>query len=574
MTEDSFWIQRLMQRATRRRLLQGAVTGGTGLAVALAACGGGRKTPSTGNAPGGATSAAKQPRRGGVLVHVGGDQAAGSYDIAGGQLDPHVSARSSDQGYRLMYQGLLGYDPRSYAVQPELAEKWEQVSPSEVIFHLQPGIRWQNKPPVSGRALTADDAVFSLNRMRSKDPRFVNRSLFDNFETIEAVDKATVRVTAKGPDATILSYLSADPALVLAPEVIQKFDTLSTAESVIGTGAFIMKSLEEHVGAEYARNPDYWKPGRPYLDGIRTKQFNDTQTAYAAYLAGQIDVVSLPGQETKSYVARQGSGYAPEWFGDDGVGFMAQPNTRAKPMDDARITRALRLLIDHDECLAALADTWNGRARYGGVFAIALEAWDFTHDEYAAMLEWKKPKDDAAREALALLSAAGYSRDNPLSFEIAGIDRPSVTPLLQLVQAQWTRLSQGAVKTALKQYDGPGLSRIRASRAFTYHVGSNGGALPEPDAWFNSVYATGASGNYMGFSDAKFDEMALKQRTILDPTQRKAYVKDMVKYLIDNAPSTVLANGYFLNGVTRKAHDYAPEHYMNGRQYESVWMDA
>ena len=40
-----------------------------------------------------------------------------------------------------MYQGLLGYDLGTYQVQPELAQKWEQVSSSEVVFHLQPGVK-------------------------------------------------------------------------------------------------------------------------------------------------------------------------------------------------------------------------------------------------------------------------------------------------------------------------------------------------------------------------------------------------------------------------------------------------
>jgi oligopeptide transport system substrate-binding protein len=190
------------------------------------------------------------------------------------------------------------------------------------------------------------------------------------------------------------------------------------------------------------------------------------------------------------------------------------------------------------------------------------------------MLEWKKPKDDAAKEGIALLSAAGYSRDNPLSFEIAGDNRPKSTALFQLLQSQWARLSQGAVKTTIRPYDTASLNTIRVNRTFTYFVGSNGAAFPEPDAWFNTLYATGASGNYTGFSDAKFDEMAQKQRTILDPAQRKAYVKDMIKYLIDNAPSTITAMHSNLNAVKPKVHDYAPELFMSGRQYEWVWMDA
>jgi ABC-type transport system substrate-binding protein len=88
------------------------------------------------------------------------------------------------------------------------------------------------------------------------------------------------------------------------------------------------------------------------------------------------------------------------------------------------------------------------------------------------------------------------------------------------------------------------------------------------------MYVTGASRNYTGFSDPKLDEMAQKQRTILDAAQRRAYVKDMVKYLLDNAPSTLLVQRYFLSGVKPKVHDYAPEFFMHGHQYESVWVDA
>ena len=86
-----------------------------------------------------------------------------------------------------------------------------------------------------------------------------------------------------------------------------------------------------------------------------------------------------------------------------------------KPLDDARVTRALRLLVDHDEFLTGWVVDWYGRGRHGGVLRIGARPWDFTHDEYSQMLEWKKPKDDAAKEAISLLSAAGYTKDNPLT---------------------------------------------------------------------------------------------------------------------------------------------------------------
>jgi len=560
------------ERLSRRRILGNTAAGGLGLgAFALTACRGAGK-PSAGGAS--SSSGSKQPVKGGTLIHVGGNGPSGSYDISSTQLDPHINTPPAARGFRLVYQGLLGYDLRTYEVQPELAQKWEQASPTELIFHLAPGVKWQNKPPLDGRALTADDVVFGLERMRTNDPKFFNRSLIQNVDQIQAVDKATVRVTTKSPDASVLAYLSADPALVLAPEAVQKFSNFNTAESVIGTGAFMLKNLQDTVVAEYVRNPDYWRPNRPYLDGVRDQNFDDQSTAYAAFQAGQLDVLLLPGQETKSYIAKQASGYTPDWFKDDTVFPMLQPNTKAKPLDDARLTRALRLLVDHDEFLTGWVVDWYGRGRHGGVLPVALDSWDFTQDEYSQMLEWKKPKDDAAKEAISLLSAAGYTKDNPLTIEISGGNQPFSIPALQLLQAQWSRLSQGAVKSTIKLFDQVGQNTVRANRTFTVFVGGNSGAFPEPDTYFNSLYVTGASRNYAGFSDPKFDDMAQKQRSILDTGQRKAYVKDMVKYLLDNAPSTMLVNRYFLNGVKPKVHDFAPEFFINGRQYEWIWMDA
>jgi peptide/nickel transport system substrate-binding protein len=566
-----YWT-RSRGRLKRRHLLVGSTAAVA--AMGLAGCGGSNKSTSTtgGSAPA-SGGAAKQPKKGGLLVHVGGS-AFGSYDSAGTQIDPAINTPNGARGFRLIYQALLGYDPRTYTVQPELAQKWEQISPTEVVFHLQPGVKWQNKAPLSGREFTAADAVFSLNRVRTNDPKFANRSLLANVDQIQAVDKATVRITTKGPDATVLSYVSADPAAMLAPEIIQKYDKLVTPEAVVGTGAFIMKSLQESVGAEYARNPDYWKTGMPYLDGIRTQQFDDQQGAYAAFQGGQIDITLLPGQETKAYVAKQGSNFTPDWFKDDTVFPMAQPNIKNKPMNDARVPRALRLLVDHDEFISAWIAPWFGKGRHGAALPAALDQWDYTNEEYASkFLEWKKPKDDAVKEALSLLSAAGYTKDNPLTFELSGGVGSFLSAASQLLQAQWTRLGQGVVKANIKEYDSAGQNAIRANRTFAFFVGGNGASFPEPDSWFSSIYHSGAARNYTGFSDPDFDAMVDKQRTLLDLNERKALVKTMISYLVDHGPTTLLANRNFLNGVKPKVHDYAPEFVLSGRQYEWIWMN-
>src|SRR5487761_291782 len=235
--------------------------------------------------------------------------------------------------------------------------------------------------------------------------------------------KTTLRITLSGPDAAGLKKLAADNLAMLAREVVEQSPKLSTAEAVVGTGAFMMRSIETNVGGEYVRNPDYWKPGLPYLDGFRTKAFPDYLTAWAAFQAGQVDVCIAPGSEVHNYINQQGRGFTPDWYMDDTVAFM-YPNTKVKPMDDQRVTRALRLLVDHDEFIKAWAEGQLGRGGYGSIFPTALVAWDLTDKEYRDQLEWKQPKDDAAKEALSLLSAAGFGKDNPLKFTLLSYNNP------------------------------------------------------------------------------------------------------------------------------------------------------
>ena len=38
----------------------------------------------------------------------------------------------------------------------------------------------------------------------------------------------------------------------------------------VGTGPFKFVEFKPNESIKVVRNPDYWKPGRPYLDGIET----------------------------------------------------------------------------------------------------------------------------------------------------------------------------------------------------------------------------------------------------------------------------------------------------------------
>jgi len=550
-------------RTSRRGLLGWS---GAALATAAAACS--ARKPSTSAQPGPAPT---QPKQGGSLTYAGG--LAGSYDIQGRTFDPYIQTQQSSKSYGLFYDRLVAYNYRTYAIEPNLAQKWEQPSHTEYLLHLQPGVKWQNKPPANGRPLTVDDVVWSLERARTNDPKFFTRSFLSLVDKIEAPDATTVRITTSQADASTLTKLAIDNMAVLARDVFEKFPKPATDESAVGTGPFIMKSEQDTVSADYVRNPDYWKQGQPYLDEIRVKAFSDPLAALAAFRAGQVDICLLSGPDVASYLTLQGSGYQADWFADDTMPFM-YPNVQRKPMDDLRVTSALRLLVDHDEFIKDWATVSYGRGGYGSVFPSAMAKWDLTDDEYRQHLEWKQPKDDAAKEALSRLSAAGYTKDAPLRFMVDCSANQPLSTQAELLQAQWKRLSQGVVDVQLKLDPAAAVDSVRTSRSFTYATLGISAGMADPDVWLSTAYRTGASQNFMGFSDPKLDTMIDQQRSLFDDTQRHAAVKQIVIYMLDNCPSALPVNRYFLQAAQSKVQNHRPEYFLNGSQYGSVWLNA
>ena len=110
------------QRYSRRRVI---AAGGAALGAVTIACSTGNKgAPSSARQSGGA---AKQPKRGGVVSYSGG---VGSQDTGGRPIDANTQTQGGAKSFALFYERLVAYNIGTYEVEPELAQKWEQPSPT------------------------------------------------------------------------------------------------------------------------------------------------------------------------------------------------------------------------------------------------------------------------------------------------------------------------------------------------------------------------------------------------------------------------------------------------------------
>jgi peptide/nickel transport system substrate-binding protein len=544
----------------RRHLLQAGITGAA--ALALAGC---RTSSSSGSATGSQAAASTTPKRGGTLT------ISTNFRLG---FDPHVMPTTEVSIEGMFYSTVIRANPTTNELEPDLAAKWESPNGSTLIFTLAPNVKWHDKPPAGGRALKVDDIIYSLQRVSTSDPRFINKSYVAGIDKMEAVDDKTLRMTLKQPDVTQLGNLSAPPVKILAPEVVDKAGKFATAESAIGTGAFLLDRNDPEVSSSLTRNPAYFKPGVPYVDRIEARAFKDSQSEWAAFLAGQIDHRWVPGEDSKNFASSQQGRYALDWFPDQGYQ-ISQAMVRKPPFDDPRVPRALRLLTDHDEWRSFL-ETWFGRGRYSSIFAAATaEAWDLSEDDYRKYLEWKQPKDDAIKEALALLSSAGYSKDKPFKFTISGTSAIDYQrAMVQLAQSQLKRNGQGAIDCDIKLYDTAEWNAVRANANFEYFVAGHNPGGVDPDAYFTSTFKTGGGRNYGKMSDPALDAMIDKQRAIFDENQRKQAVRDIIVYMIEHCPYGSIDARYVLNATRLSVRGFPAEGAGNqfGEHYEDAWV--
>ena len=299
------------RRDRARTLSRRGVIASSGGALALAALAcRGSSSPTARSSAGSSSTAIKQ----------GGTLARSQTQKLDAVLDPHPLQPVYTSFYALFYQSLLQLNPRTAALEPQLSPKWEQPSQTEYVFHLQPGVKFHNKPPANGREMTAEDVVFSLNRVRTNDPRFQNRLLLTSMDKAEAIDKSTIAITTKQPDVSILDESSRARRLRCSR---RRWSTrpasLATADTVVGTGAFMLSQTSRISAPTLTEIPTTGRPGLPYLDSVRTRVYNDPEAAHAAFTSGQIQVGAnvLPGPDAKqAFDEQKGKNYVAEWYKD------------------------------------------------------------------------------------------------------------------------------------------------------------------------------------------------------------------------------------------------------------------
>jgi peptide/nickel transport system substrate-binding protein len=583
MSSANYWNSFVRRRISRRR---GLIAGSSMVASAgfLAACGTDDEEPgsstASGAASGGSSSTPGSSRSTGAS---GSSETNGlvtkpvdstSTAKRGGSLpfyatgdvpsfDPSTSNVILNQLSTTVYNRLTGItpgymEPWVFGISPEVAESWEW-SPDRLslTLKLRPNVKFHNLPPVNGRALDAEDVLFSWKRFSEISP---SRSTMANVANpdapvldVTATDSTSVTFTLKEPVAYMLAFLanSVSGYLPMLPKESANPTVLDLRQKEIGTGPMMMTNYEPSVGFTLTKNPDFWNPTYPFVDEVKMPILSEYSQAIAQLKAGNIlTYVQIRGEDvlpTKSDT--------PDLLIYESDISMSEQKTSfgwlpagASPFNDERVRQALSMSYDRDLWI----DVFHNVSGYEEQGLPIEVAWN---SHVARVTGWSRDPRDAGfgpnakyfmhnvEEAKKLMAAAGF--ENGIDFKSSYIGtnqlgsdyQQRIEVLEDMAREVGFRPSANII-----DYQTDFIPNYRDSNGqhegWTYRAGPR--PSQDPLHRTEADYYSKAGTNFAGFDvngtgdgsgDPEVDRMLLAARAILEDDERREVLHQVESYL-------------------------------------------
>jgi len=434
------------------------------------------------------------------------------------RLDPHLtSAYASFQVLENVYDTLVqpGADLQ---MEPALAESWE-ISDDNLTwtFTLREGVTFHN-----GRAFTAEDVVYSYNRIMDPDVGAANAFRFASIEAVTAVDDRTVEISLTRPTPNLLVNIGGFKGMAIVPQEI--VDDGSIDSFPIGTGPFRFVSQSPDQGIVLEANPDYWRAdeGLPHLDGIRFVQIPDPTVKLTNLRTGEVDWIDGVPPQSLEDLAGDSSVVLERVPGGD-YHYFALNQNRA-PFDNPDVRRAIAMAIDR----AVITEA----AQFGAATPnqTAIPASNFWATDYSPFA----PGD--AEGASALLDSAGVS-DLTIEFMVSS-DFPETVTQAQVIASQ---LAGIGVNVEISDVDfGTWLDRQGEGDFDAFMLSWIGNI--DPDDFYYAQHHSEGSFNFQGYSNPDVDALLDEARVETDQNARKALYDEAAMLIVDDASYIYLYN--------------------------------
>src|SRR5690348_13714401 len=447
---------------------------------------------------------------------------------------------------------------------PELATSWAwSTDGKELTFKLRKAVKWHD-----GKPFTAADVkcTFDLLQGKAKEKLRVNprKSWFDNVSevTTNGDDEVTFRLNR--PQPSMLSMLATGWTPIYPCHVTPA----QMRQHPIGTGPFKFVEFKPNQSITLVRNPDYWKPGRPYLDGIEYRIIKDVSTRLLSFIAGKEDVyfgVTMPQlKDVKTQL--------PQAICDTTIPNVSRNllvNRNVPPFDNAELRRAMSLALDRQAFVDIIAD---GQGTIGGVMQPPPEGiWGMAPYAMRNLPGYDPDVGSSRAQARKIMEKLGYGPNKRLTLTVTTRNVQAYRDAAVVLIGQ---LKEIYIDADLNPIDTTQWYPMLMRKDYKVAVNVTESAVDDPDVAFYENYVCGAARNYTGYCNADVDKLIDKQSAEPDPQKRKKIVWEIERKLIDDDARPILfytraanCREPYLKGLTTMVNSI-----YNGSRFEDLWL--
>jgi len=497
-----------------------------------------------GTALGGNAFAQGTPKRGGILRI--------SAPANPSSLDPATGGAGSDHAFLFtMYDTLTEWDFETLKPKPGLAESWNFTDPTTLVLNIRSGVTFHDGTP-----LDAEAVKFNLERNKS-DPKSNIKADLASMASAEVTGPMQVTLKLNTPDAALPGILSDRAGMMVSPTALKAASSGNVARTPVGAGAYAFVSWADGEKIVVKRNEKYWKPNRPYPDGIEISIIPELTTGSRSVTAGQNDLMYQLPPRQKAIMDRVPSVKIAN--GPTLYVFQIFLNWAKPPFDNIKVRQAFNFAIDRETFVkAALAGL--AEPAY-----MNLPKAHWAYDKSVAGLYPHNPE-----KAKQLLAEAGFK--DGLSIDLNGYpDQDSVQRQEILIEqfrkaGMNVKFSNAPIAEASAAFFGP---EKRGSGLLAAWTGR-----PDPSLTYSLMFTRDAYYNGGRAPVPPELEAAIKEsRASEDIDMRRKAFATVQRLVMENAFVAPLAFQFELVAMNKKVQGYKPN-LLGKPKYDDVWLES
>jgi oligopeptide transport system substrate-binding protein len=490
-------------------------------------------------------------------------------------LDPHVVTGVTEHNIiSALLEGLVSEDPVDLHPVPGVAERWDISDDGlRYTFYLRESARWSNGDPV-----TAGDFAYSFRRILSpglaaeyaymlyplKNAKAFNTGEIDDFSEVgvTVVDARTLRLDLEGPTPYFLGLLNHYSWWPVHPPTIDAFGRIDDRESpwtrpgnYVGNGPFVLKTWEINQRIVVEKSPTYWDADTVRLNAIHFLPIDSADTEERAFRDGTIHLTSTVPLHRIDYYREQ----HPELLRfDPYLGtYFYRCNTQKKPLDDARVRRALSMVINREELTEFVLK--------GG----QLPATHFTPPNtggYTCKARFEEDIDAAK----SLLAEAGYPNGEGFpTLQLLYNTSEAHRTIAEAIQQMWKKHLNVEIQLVNQEWK----VYLDSMKRLDFDVARSAwiGDYNDPNT-FLDMWVTDGGNNRTGWSNAEYDRLIARSAQTADRAERYAAFQEAEAILLEDMPIMPIyfyVRSLLIRPSVRGWHPTLLDHH----PYKYVWLE-